>query len=557
MNKILMFFAVGLLTGTTAFAQDSKKTKESVPNNWYQLDPKESGYRGISLEKAHSYLKSTKLKSNRVIVAVIDSGIDTTHEDLKPVLWVNEKEIPGNGIDDDRNGYVDDVHGWNFIGGKDGRNVKEDSYEASRVYHALKTKWDGKDVDESTLSAADKKEYQTYVKAKNKATEGVNEQELAFMRQVKPGFEKGDSVIRKELGKEEYNCNDLKNYKSTNKDATVTKSILMSICNGNGNMDISNTMMLDDLKSQIRKGDEATAPPPAYRGDIVKDNEKDINDRFYGNNDQMASTPFHGSFCAGIIAAVRGNNEKLDGIADNVRIMAIRAVPDGDEHDKDVALAIKYAVDNGAKVINMSFGKDFSPQKKWVDEAFRYAESKGVLLVHAAGNDNKDIDTEDNFPSANFENGSRAGNIITVGASGDEKNGGLTASFSNFGRKEVDVFAPGVQIYSTTPHNNSYGKSQGTSFAGPIVAGIAALILQYYPALTPQQVKMAIEKSTPPTKEMVNKPGTDEKVSMKELCRAGGIVNAYEAAKYAGTIKAGKTEKTKLPKTKIRKEAKG
>ncbi len=556
MNKILMFLTACLLTGIASFSQDSKKSKETVPDNWYQLDPKETGYRGISLQKAHAHLKSTKLKSNRVVVAVIDSGIDTTHEDLKPILWVNEKEIPGNGIDDDRNGYVDDVHGWNFIGGKDGRNVKEDSYEASRVYHLLKGKWDGKEVDEATLSAAEKKEYQSFQKAKAKTTEGVNEQELAFMRQVRPGFLKGDSIIRKELGKEEYNCNDLKSYKSSEKDATITKSILMSICNGNGNMDISNQMMLDDLNAQIRKGDEATAPPTAYRSNIVKDNENDINDRFYGNNDLMASTPFHGSFCAGIIAAVRGNNEKLDGIADNVRIMAIRAVPDGDEHDKDVALAIKYAVDNGAKVINMSFGKDFSPQKKWVDDAFRYAEAKGVLLVHAAGNDNKDIDTEDNFPSAVFENGGRAGNVITVGASGDDKNGGLTASFSNYGRKEVDVFAPGVQIFSTTPNNNSYGKSQGTSFAGPIVAGIAALILQYYPSLTPAQLKLAIEKSTPSIKEKVKRPGTNEEVNMSELCRAGGIVNAFEAAKYAGSIKP-KKEKTILPKTKIRKEKKG
>jgi subtilisin family serine protease len=251
----------------------------------------------------------------------------------------------------------------------------------------------------------------------------------------------------------------------------------------------------------------------------------------------MASTPFHGTHVAGIIGAARGNGKGMDGVADNVRIMMIRAVPDGDEHDKDIALAIRYATDNGAKVVNMSFGKDFSPQKKWVDEAVKYAESKGVLLVHAAGNDAKNIDTADNFPNAMIKgSNTKASNWITVGASGDPKAGGFTASFSNYGKKQVDVFAPGVKIYSSIPGGNTYGNAQGTSMACPVVAGTAAFLLEYFPYLTPQQLKYCLMKSSQAPDTKVKKPGSDDVVALNELSESGGIINAFEAAKIAATL---------------------
>ena len=256
----------------------------------------------------------------------------------------------------------------------------------------------------------------------------------------------------------------------------------------------------------------------------------------------------HGTHVSGIIGAVRGNDKGMDGVASNVRIMTVRAVPDGDEHDKDVALAIRYAVDNGAKVINMSFGKSFSPEKKWVDEAVRYAESKGVLMVHAAGNDAKNLDSSFNYPTPQMLEGKKPTNWITVGASGDPKAGGLTASFSNYGKKEVDVFAPGVKIYATVPGGNTYQNLQGTSMASPVVAGLAAFILQYYPNLSPAQVKMVIEKTAKNPGEKVNVPGTDEEVNMSELSRSGGIINAYEAIKLASTLKP---EKKPAVKTKV------
>jgi subtilisin family serine protease len=273
----------------------------------------------------------------------------------------------------------------------------------------------------------------------------------------------------------------------------------------------------------------------------------------------MGTDASHGTHVAGIIAASRQNKIGINGIANNVEIMTIRAVPDGDEHDKDIANAIRYAVDNGAWVVNMSFGKSFSPEKKWVDDAVKYAESKGVLLVHAAGNDSKNIDTEDNFPSRNFENDTLRvfPNWINVGASGATESD-LAASFSNYGKREVNVFAPGVKIYSSIPGGNTYGDKDGTSMASPVVAGLAALILSYYPDLSAEQVKNIIEQSAlKPSTISFTKPGTeDEKTSLDQLSRTGGIVNAMDALKLASTIKGERKTvegSTNKPNTKTKK----
>ena len=554
MNKFTSLAAAALLFGAAASAQTAKV---EVPKNWHQLDPATTGFNGISLQKAYDLVKAKKLKSNRVIVAVIDSGIDTLHEDLKPILWTNPKEIPGNGIDDDHNGYVDDVHGWNFIGGKDGRNVKEDSYEAARVYHSLKAKWDGK-TEADAVTPADKKEFADFTRAKEKTVGETDPKQTAMITAMYKTLSVGDSVVRKDLGKEEYTMKDMAGYTPTDANAKKTKALLINISKANNSEDISNQQLLDELNGEIRKGEAAVSAPEEYRKEIVQDDETNINDRYYGNNDIMASTPFHGTHCSGIIAAVRDNGKGVDGIADNVRIMMVRAVPDGDEHDKDIANAIRYAVDNGAQIISMSFGKDFSPQKQWVDDAMKYAASKNVLLVHAAGNDAKNVDTTYNFPNPYYIDGSgRANNIITVGASGDAKNGGLTASFSNYGKKQVDVFAPGVNINSTIPGGNTYGNASGTSMACPVVAGVAALLLEYYPNLTAVQLKEAIEKSAVAPKEKVNNPETKEKVSLSELSKTGGFVNAYEAVKYAGNMKTVPVKKTVIPNTTIKRNSKG
>jgi subtilisin family serine protease len=549
MIKLLNRFFLLLIAGlgfANGFAQTSVKT--SVPRGWHLLSKETSGYYGIGLDKAYDFLKGKK--STQIIVAVIDSGVDTTHEDLKTILWHNPGEIPGNGIDDDKNGYVDDVYGWNFLGGRDGKNVKEDSYEAARVYHAYKDKFENV-TDPSTLSKEDQETYEVWSRAKQDVVGEVDLSLLEKYQQIEKDMIAGDSLIQLDLKKKEYNCKDLEGYNPVSITAQKLKQTMTYICSLNKNNDITNEQILEDLQGEIRKMESAEKAPPDYRGNIVKDNYDDFNDRFYGNNDVMAGTPFHGTHVSGIIAAARNNGIGVDGIDDNVKVMMVRAVPDGDEHDKDIALAIRYAVDNGAKVINMSFGKGFSPQKEWVDDAVRYAQSKGVLLVHAAGNDAADIDTAWNFPTPVYKSdGKRASNWITVGASGDPQLGGLAASFSNYGKKEVDVFAPGVKIYSTIPGGNTYGEAQGTSMASPVVAGVAALILEYYPNLSAEQVKYVIEKSSTRPDMKVKVPGGDADVDMSDLSTTGGLLNAYEAVKLASTLKGErKTENIKTKST--------
>jgi subtilisin family serine protease len=549
---------------SVALAQGTSAKTTPLPKGWHLQDKEKDGVYGISLDKAYEFVRSKNLKGKTVVVAVIDSGIDTLHEDLKEILWVNPKEIPGNGIDDDKNGYIDDINGWNFIGGKDGKNVKVDSYEGARVYHKLKSKYNNKSVDTSKLTADDKAEYQMWLKAKANI-EGSGEEEGVDMVMLKRAYEncvKADSTLKAEMAKDSYTGNDLEKFAPTSVDGKKSKAMLLGMFKGNNMMETTNKEFIEGFGEYVsgeeRKKEASEKIPENYRGNITKDNEADINDRFYGNGDVMANTPFHGTHVSGIIAAKRDNNKGIQGIADNVRIMSIRAVPDGDEHDKDIALAIRYAVDNGAKVINMSFGKSFSPEKKWVDEAVQYAATKGVLLVHAAGNDAKDVDTYDNFPNANLKtNNTKATNWITVGASGDPRAGGITASFSNYGKQEVDVFAPGVKIYSTVPGGTTYGDAQGTSMASPVVAGTAAFLLTYFPELSPQQIKFAIEKSAQMPDVKVNKPGTTETVELSDISKTGGLLNAYEAAKVAATLKPEKKKKQALPKSTLKPAKKG
>lgn len=563
MIKSLKLFAGFMVLGLFSYAQNSV-----VPNGWHMMDKATDGYSGVSAKKAYEFLKSKNLKSKTVIVAVIDSGIDTAQEDLKPILWTNPREIPGNGKDDDGNGYIDDVHGWNFLGGKDGRNVKIDSDERGRVYYSLKDKWDNKEVDKSKLSKADLYEYEMFVRARAELKGGSSEEDnfkdvdVEGLRTLYASLKESDSILRKAMGRDTFTGKELDAYVTKSFTERRAKTEFLGMMKGNNMLDQSDKEFIDGLKEYIeyvegeqRKAEAKVKAPRAYRKEIVGDDESNFNDRNYGNNDLMAETSMHGTHCAGIIGAVRGNGKGMDGIADNVRIMMLRAVPDGDEHDKDIALAIRYAVDNGAQIISMSFGKSYSPQKQWVDEAFAYAESRNVLLVHAAGNDAKNVDTAYNFPNPAFVNGGRSNTTITVGASAEPTSGSYTASFSNYGKKEVDVFAPGSKIYSTLPGGNNYGNLSGTSMACPLVAGIAALTLEYFPNLTAKQLKYVIEKSAVAPKEKVTKPGTDEKVPMSELAKTGGIVNAYEAVKLAATLTG--ENKEELPKPKMKKNRKG
>jgi subtilisin family serine protease len=542
LNKHFILTLVLIIANSYLFAQSST---DAYSRDWFHKDPTSEVY-GIKLEQTYTELLKQKSPKKKIVVAVIDSGIDTAHEDLKTVLWRNEKEIIGNGIDDDKNGYVDDIHGWNFIGGKDGTNVGKDSYEAARVYYKYKSEFGDKSIDEKSLSPEKKKAYQMYSKAKFQLEAQAKEASMyvLILRDVVNKLPSADSILKIALGKQIYTGDELSNFTSSEPTVAKARAALLGFFQQTRQMENTNAVLINELiqfyENEQKKVEAVEKEPKRYREDVVKDNYNDPKDRFYGNNDVMGIDASHGTHVAGIIGALRNNNVGIKGIADHVAIMPIRAVPDGDEHDKDIANAIRYAVDNGAWVINMSFGKSFSPEKNWVDEAVKYASSKGVLLVHAAGNDAKNIDIEDNFPSRNFDNDTLQpfSNWITVGASGATIKE-LAAPFSNYGKREVDVFAPGVRIYSTIPGGNTYAEKDGTSMASPVVAGLAALILSYYPELTPEQVISIIKNSSLKiTNKTTFKPGTeDESVSLLDLSSAGGLVNAYDAIKLAAATK--------------------
>lgn len=534
MKKIVAAFAFVLSTGA-AFGQNT----QTVPQNWHLLDQQTDGVYGISIEKAYQELLHNK-KPEPVLVAVIDSGVDTLHEDLRSVLWRNRLEAAGGSLDPDKNGYAGDIYGWNFLGADDPyKNVTKDSYESERIYFKYKDKFAGI-TSEKQVRKKDRNLYQVWLKSKAHATE-VSEagKEVEMMYSLIDILPRVDAFFTMLLQKDTYTAQDLDSLKA--EDARVEQGkmiyglVFERVKPGATNKQLPVLLLqyTDSLKTNLQAPEAA---PADYRGMVVKDDYSNFKDRYYGNNNVMAGDPSHGTHVAGIIGAARGNGLGVDGVASAVKIMMIRAVPDGDEHDKDIALAIRYAVDNGAKIINMSFGKSFSPERQWVEDAIKYAEKKDVLIVRAAGNESKNIDVEPYFPNPyTIKGNKKAPNVITVGANGPTQNS-LIAPFSNYGKDVVDVFAPGDNIYSTVPGGNQYAPFSGTSMASPVVTGLAAVIKSYYPHLSATQIKDVIERSVTKITEPVMTPGTGERVAMSELSRTGGIVNAYEALKLAGTL---------------------
>jgi subtilisin family serine protease len=519
-----------------------------VPKNWQVLDPSADKVLGISLQKAYNYLGSNNKKATPIIVAVLDSGIDTTHEDLKNILWTNTKEIPGNGIDDDKNGYIDDVHGWNFLGGKNGQSVKRAPDERSRIYHKYKVKFGNPLLDTNTMSISDKALFTTWKKTESELNFSDEERDqLKYVEMLASAFKKHDKVLKQEMNVVRYNRESLTQFIPTSITGKEAKLGLLSL---HRLMQLDehelNTYTIAQMEEYIEGKTVAFGAkeklPNDERSLIVRDNYYNFLDAYYGNNDIMGPTPNHGTHVSGIIAASRNNATGIDGVADAVKIMMVRVVPDGDEYDKDVALAIRYAVDNGAKVINMSFGKSYSPEKYWVDSAVVYAEQKDVLIVHSAGNENYNLDSTNVFPNPNLTAFKKnAASFITVGASSDTliTASSIAADFSNYGKQNVDLFAPGVKIYSTLPGGNEYGNQDGTSMAAPIVSGVAAILRTYYPSLTAKQVKNILEKTvyTPTATAPCLQPGNSSIATpFGTLSKTGGIVNAYNAVVLANSM---------------------
>ena len=534
--KIRLFNVLFLLLVVVPSFSQLLSTR-AVPEDWFLKDPEQDSLQGVSAERAYQTLLKDR-PSRSVIVAVIDSGIDIDHEDLKNVIWINEKEIPNNGMDDDKNGYIDDVHGWNFIGGKDG-NVDADTYELTREYIRLKSKFEN--VEGDKIPKKQKAEFESYkaIKDKFEKLKEKNEKQYKLYAGMYKSINFSIDTLKSLLGVEKITQEDVKKLETSDPGLLFAKGFLLSMYRNMGDE--------ADLDSYLAELKEAVD----YYGVIVKygyneefdsriivgDNIGNVSERNYGNNDVKGPDPKHGTHVAGIIAADRKNNLGVKGIADNVKIMVVRAVPNGDERDKDVANAIIYAVENGAKIINMSFGKSFSPQKEAVDKAVRYAENKGVLLVHASGNDGEDIDTEKNYPSRLYLDGKEAKTWIEVSASAWGDNEDFVGSFSNYGKKMVSLFAPGVDIYSTVP-GNKYENQSGTSMASPSTAGVAALLMSYYPELTAVQVKDILMKSSRKFDNLkVQKPGGG-RIEFSQLSISGGLVNAYEAVKLAESMKS-------------------
>ena len=503
MKKIIII--AGLFFAYSAQSQNAKR-----PDNWFNLDITQNKVNGVSTERTYEELLKGK-KATTIIVGVLDSGVDYNHEDLKDVMWTNPNEIAGNGIDDDKNGYIDDIHGWNFLG-----NITKENYEYERIIN------DKSLVDETT-----------YLEAKK-----INDDKIEEANQAKTQIEralngttKADETLVKLLGKPTYTAEDLDAIDSKDPEINQSKGVMKQM--------LSYGLSVADLKKEIQK--ELDGFEKVQSGENLKtnyrkvlgDNPDDIKDTKYGDNNVMGPDKkeiLHGTHVAGIVAQVRNNNIGGDGIANNVQILTVRAVPDGDEYDKDIALGIRYAVDNGAKVINGSFGKAFSPHKQWVYDAIKYAESKDVLIVHAAGNDAKDIDKENNFPNDSDDKKTEfADNMITIGALNYEYGTNVVADFSNYGKLNVDVFAPGVKIYASTP-KDTYQFLQGTSMAAPNVAGVAALIRSYYPTLTAKQVKHILMDSGTAISTSVAVGGDPDKSRLfSELSQSGRMVNAYNA----------------------------
>jgi subtilisin family serine protease len=479
---------------------------------WSHLDLVRDTVPGMSIDKANEFLKGRK--STKVIVAIIDSGIDIEHEDLKGSIWTNTKEIAGNKKDDDNNGYIDDIHGWNFLGESDNEQL-----ELTRI------------VKKGNTSS------QEYQIAKSQL-----DKKLADLEPQKKQLDMilgADKACATYLKKKTYTLDEVKSIKTTEPGLSQAKMIMTQILTSSTKEAFDKEMIefkdyvYDQLNYNLNVNFDGRK--------ILGDDPENLNTKFYGNNivwGPKKEGAKHGTHVAGIIAQIKNNGKGGDGVATkNVEIMTIRAVPNGDEYDKDIANAIYYAVNNGAKVINGSFGKDYSPHKQWVFDAIKYAESKDVLFVHAAGNDSKNIDTEPNFPNdADGANPEFADNVLTIGALNFEYGSKMIADFSNFGKTNVDIFAPGVKIYATTPNNN-YEYLQGTSMASPNVAGVAALIRSLYPSLKASQVKHIIMDSGSPIATSVS-IGEEVKTqtSLLEISRTGKIVNAYNALVLANNL---------------------
>ena len=520
---------------------------------WHWKDLEKDGVHGVSLYQAQQQLMNLKIQPTPVVIAVLDGGIDTSHQQIKPFLWRNLKEIPGNQIDDDRNGYIDDVHGWNFLGNALGLNINKAAAEKARIYHQYKNEFKQAIIDSTNWDQKKKLSYKMWQQA---ATEIVFTEEdadnLAFIKMAKNAVVKMGLILIREIEDSNFSAEKLETYQPIGKITADTKISYLNTLRALGiDKTSGHQSILADLEEYIT-GKEQSAisldiAPEDLRKNIIQDRYEDLKDQFYGNNNIMGPNAKHGTHVAGLAAGIGDTLFATPKFNNPIQIMGVRVVPDGDEYDKDIALGIRYAVNNGAKVINMSFGKSFSPEQAWVDSAIRYAASKDVLIIHSAGNESYDLNSKSVYPtpySTTFND--KAVNMLTVGASSDPVVAeSILTDFSNYGNQVVDLLSPGNKIFSTLPMQ-SYGYLNGTSMSAPILSHIAGLIRAYFPKLSAKEVKAILMQSCwKPTDPNTLFPIPQKETSKKlnEIAAEGGIINAVLSVQNAVNYSSRKNKK--------------
>ncbi len=515
MKKTIFIFFVLILSGcaTIRFKGEPLKANpknstsyelnEIQKNQWSRLDLLYDKMPGMSIDRAYSELIKEK-EGKEVIVAVIDSGIDIEHEDLLENIWVNSNEIPNNNIDDDKNGYIDDINGWNFLGDSQNENLE---------YIRLLKKTDPKSI------------FFEEFEQKRQNQINHNNRLITNIKSIEEKLKISKEILKQNFGDKEIDLEKVKSLSSVSLETSEAIKFL----------EYANESGIDQklIKKALKQCEDALNYHHNLDFDgriIVGDNPDDFNDQNYGNSNVSGpdgADNNHGTHVAGIIAS------KKTGIAKNVKIMALRAVPNGDEYDKDVALAIRYAVDNGAKIINASFGKSYSPHSNWVYDAIFYASKNDVLFIHAAGNDGKNINPGQypNYPN-DFKDGEEiSDNTITVGASSWDYSENLITSFSNYGNVNVDIFAPGYKIYSTV-QNNEYELLDGTSMAAPNITGIAAVLRSFYSKYSASKIKEIILKSGINMHSSLKIPSSNDFENPNYFSKTGKIANLYNALLY-------------------------
>ena len=418
---------------------------------------------------------------------------------------------------------------WNYLGPVGTAK----GTEPFREYKRLRPRF--KDADTSRLTLSAKAEYAYYKQMERAARLDTYIKFTEYQRIRSDAFRICDSLMRLKYGDRETTVADFQRLELAD---TTGLALPLSIAASTPVMftpDMPWHEALEKIDSEYRLSAVRVASLDSLNDDphIKLGNRPDDFRNFrYGNN-LIGDDPYHGTMVAGVIAACAATAGELPR---PVKILSVRAIPEGDEYDRDVAAAIRYAVDNGAEVVNMSFGKYLSPHRDEVLAAMKYARSKDVLLVMASGNDGVNVDVRPIFPTCRDTKGRRLENQIVVGASTPD---GRVASFSNYGAENVDLLAPGENVRSTAPEGG-YDTAQGTSIAAPIVSGVAAVLRSFYPDLSAREIREILIRTVThfPADEMPvpGKSETSRMIQGRQVCLGGGILNAQAAMKEASKI---------------------